>query len=245
MPLEKVRIPRGATTFAGVLAVPEGRGPFPGIIMIPTIKALDEFAADVVERLAAEGFVALGVDIFDHPGIPEDPFKRPGCQPDEQVLGDLDAALAMLRSHPLVGDQPVFAWGYCIGGRFALLWPTYRADLAGAVSFHGFPTNDTRNPNTPTQPLDRATHLKAPVIACFGEADRLVPMKDVRDYRKELEAQGKIFEVHTYPGADHGWTNAKGPAYRKEAADDCWSRALEFLRRHATTKTRAASAGGR
>ena len=30
-----------------------------------------------------------------------------------------------------------------------------------------------------------------------------------------------------------GWTNAKGPAYRQEAAEDCWRRSLEFLRRRA------------
>ena len=86
MPLEKLRIPRGDSTVGGILAAPQGLGPFPGIVMIPTIKALDDFAADVVERLAAENFVALGVDIFDHPGVPEDPFKRPGSQPDERVL---------------------------------------------------------------------------------------------------------------------------------------------------------------
>jgi carboxymethylenebutenolidase len=241
MPLEKVRIPRGDTTVGGILAAPQGAGPFPGIVMIPTIKALDDFAADVVARLAAENFVALGVDIFDHPGVPEDPFKRPGSQPDERVLGDLDAALAMLRSHPSVGGQPVFAWGYCIGGRFAMLWPTYQRDLAGAASFHGFPTNDTRNPNTPTQPIGRVQHLDSPVIAFFGEADRLVPMKDVEDYRRELKAHDKVFEVHSYPGADHGWTNVKAPAYRKEPGDDCWRRSLEFLRRHAAAKTRRAA----
>jgi carboxymethylenebutenolidase len=240
MPLEKVRIPRGDTTVGGILAAPPGAGPFPAVIVIPTIKALDEFAADVVERLASENFVALGVDIFDHPGVPEDPFKRPGAQADEQILGDLDGALALLKRNTRVGAQAVFAWGYCLGGRFAMLWPTYQKELAGALSFHGFPTNDTRNPNTPTQPIERVKYLESPVIAFFGEADRLVPMKDVDDYRRELQAHDKVFEVHTYPGADHGWTNVKGPAYRKEAADDCWRRSIEFLRRHVAAKTRRA-----
>jgi carboxymethylenebutenolidase len=232
MPLEKLRIPCGASAIGGILAVPQGAGPFPAVIVIPTIRAVDEFAADVVERLAAENFVALGVDIFDHPGVPEDPFKRPGAQADDQILGDLNAALAMLRQHPLVGDQPTFAWGYCLGGRFAMLWPTFQNELAGAASFHGFPTNDTKNPNTPSQPLERVPFLRTPVIAFFGEADRLVPLKDVDDYRRALAEHGKVFEVYTYPGADHGWTNAKGPAYRQEAAEDCWRRSIEFLRRH-------------
>ena len=218
MAIENVRIPSRASTIGGLLALPSGQGPFPGVIMIPTIRALDEFARDVIERLAAENFVALAVNIFDHPGVPEDIFKRPGAQPDDQILGDLNAALAMLRQHPLVGDQPVFAWGYCLGGRFAMLWPTFQHELAGAASFHGFPTNDTKNPNTPTQPVERVPFLRAPVIAFFGEADRLVPLEDVDAYRNALAAHKKDFEVHTYPGADHGWTNAKGPAYRQEAS---------------------------
>ena len=74
------------------------------------------------------------------------------------------------------------------------------------------------------------------MIAFFGEADRLVPLKDVDDYRSALTTHKKDFEVHTYPGADHGWTNAKGPAYRQEAAEDCWRRSLEFLRHRATER---------
>ncbi|HKA35107.1 MAG TPA: alpha/beta family hydrolase [Candidatus Binatia bacterium] len=244
MEIETVRIPSGTAAVGGLLALPPGQGHFPGVVMIPTIRGLDEFARDVVPRLAGENFVALAVNIFDHPGVPDDIFKRPGAQPDEQILGDLDAALALLRRHPLVGDQPVFAWGYCLGGRFALLWPTFQNDLAGAASFHGFPTNDTKNPNTPTQPLDRVPFLSAPVIACFGEADHLVPLRDVDDYRNALATHKKDFEVHIYPGADHGWTNTKAPAYRAEAAEDCWRRGIEFLRGRAARPADRPAAGG-
>ena len=201
MAIENVRIPSGTSTIGGLLASPQGRGPFPAVIMIPTIRALDEFAGDVIERLAVENFVALAVNFFDHPGVPEDIFKRPGAQPDEQVLGDLNAALAMLRQHPQVGDQPVFAWGYCLGGRFALLWPTFQHGLAGAASFHGFPTNDTKNPNTPTQPVERVQFLRTPVIAFFGEADRLVPLNDVDAYRSALTIAQERFRGAHLPGS--------------------------------------------
>src|SRR5262249_26273526 len=201
MEIQSLRIPSGASTIGGFLAFPPGQGPFSAVIMVPTIRALDEFARDVVERLANENFVALAVNFLDHSGIPDDIFKRPGAQPDDQVLGDLNAGLAFLRQHPLVGNQPIFAWGYCLGGRFAILWPTFQHELAGAASFHGFPTNDTKNPNMPTQPLDRVPFLRTPLIAFFGEADHLVPLKDVDEYRRELTKHEKVFEVHTYPGA--------------------------------------------
>ena len=178
MAIENVRIPSGSSTIGGLLALPPGQGPFPAVIMIPTIRALDEFARDVIERLATENFVALAVNFFDHPGVPEDIFKRPGAQPDEQVLGDLNGALAMLRQHPRVGDQPVFAWGYCLGGRFAMLWPTFQNELAGALSFHGFPTNDTKNPNTPTQPVEAGYMANAYVRMRHPDYDALRGMLD-------------------------------------------------------------------
>lgn len=226
----EVRIPRAGGDIGGLLAVPEGPGPFPGVVVIPTIFALNQFMDHVTNRLAGDGFAALAVNIFDHPGVPEDPFKRPGSQPDTRVLGDLDAGLEMLKNHAKVKGQTISAWGYCIGGRFAMLWPTYQHELAAAASFHGFPTNDTSNPNTPTTAVGRIPHLRTPVIALFGEADKVVPMPQVEEYRDALAKHGKNFEVHTYPGCDHGWTDSGRPAYNKEAAEDCWHKAVQFLR---------------
>jgi len=229
MAAQSVSIPRQPKSIGGLLAVPEVEGSFPGIVVIPTVRGLDEFMTYVVERLAGEGFVALAVNIFDHPGVPEDPFKRPGAQPDDEILGDLDAAYDFLRKDARVGSHPISAWGYCIGGRFALHWPNFKSDLAGGAAFHGFPTNDTSNPNTPTEPAGRVAELTVPVIGNFGEADRLVPMSEVERYRAELEKHGKDFEINTYPGADHGWTNPKMPAYVKDAAEDCWRKSVQFL----------------
>jgi carboxymethylenebutenolidase len=209
-------------------------------VVIPTIRALDPFARAVADRLAGEGFVALGVDIFDHPGVPEDPFKRPGSLPDDLTLGDLDAAFNFLRGDPRVDGQAICAWGYCIGGRFSLLWPTYQQGLAAAAAFHGFPANDTSNPNTPTEAAGRAAQLRTPVIGCFGEADSLVPMSVVERYRAELTRNNRDFEIHTYPGADHGWTNKSAPAYNEAAAEDCWRKAVQFLTRKIAAKAGAA-----
>lgn len=237
MAVREIKIQRQGGNIGGILGVPAGDGPFPGIVVIPTVRALDDFAHDVVERLARENWVALGVNIFDHPGIPEDPFKRPGSQPDQQVLTDLDAGLDFLKNNALVGSQAIFAWGYCIGGRFSLLWPTYQKGIDGAAAFHGFPTNDTSNPNTPTEPAGRVEDLHVPVIGLFGESDRLVPIKEVDRYRSELKKHGKEFEIHTYAGTDHGYTNPKGPAYNKDSAEDSWQRATQFLRRLTETKS--------
>jgi carboxymethylenebutenolidase len=239
MAATQVRIPRQPKDIGGLLAVPEVEGRFPAVVVIPTIRGVDEFAGEVVERLAGEGFVALAVDIFDHPGVPEDIFKRPGAQPDQEILGDLDAAFALLQKDARVIPEAICAWGYCIGGRFSLLWPTYRSELAGAAAFHGFPTNDTGNPNTPTEPAGRVAQLQVPVIANFGEADKLVPMSEVERYRSELEKHAKDAEVHTYPGRDHGWTGQKNPSYHAKDAETAWRRSIQFLTRRIAARAKA------
>jgi carboxymethylenebutenolidase len=239
MAAEQVRIPRQPNDIGGIMAVPPVDGRFPAVVVIPTIRGLDAFAEGVVERLAGEGFVALGVNIFDHPGVPEEIFKRPGAQPDQEILGDLDAAFEMLKKDPRVIPEAISAWGYCIGGRFSLLWPTYRPELVAGAAFHGFPTNDTSNPNTPTEPAGRVAQLQVPVIANFGEADKLVPMSEVERYRAELEKHGKDAEVHTYPGRDHGWTGKGGPAYHEEDAETSWRRTIQFLTRRIAARTQA------
>ncbi len=233
---QEVRIPRAGGDIGGLLAVPQGPGPFPGVVVIPTIRALNEFTHYAVDRLAGDGFAALAANIFDHPGVPEDPFKRPGSQPDSRVMGDLAAGLEMLKNHAKVKGQPISAWGYCIGGRFAMLWPTYQPGLAAVASFHGFPDNDTSNTNTPTTPTERVRDLKCPVITFFGEADKLVPMPQVEAYREALGKHATDSEVHSYPGCDHGWTDPTRPAYNKEAAEDCWHKAVEFLRKRSGAK---------
>ncbi len=242
MAAQQVRIPRQPNDIGGLLAVPPVDGRFPAVVVIPTIRGLDEFMQEVVEQLAGEGFVALAVNIFDHPGVPEDIFKRPGAQPDDEILGDLEAALAMLEKDPRVQPNAICAWGYCIGGRFSLLWPTYQPKLAAAAAFHGFPTNDTSNPNTPTEPAGRVAELQVPVIANFGEADKLVPMSEVERYRAELTKHGKDAEVHTYPGRDHGWTGRKNPSYDEKDADLAWRRSVQFLTRRIAARQQTASA---
>ena len=230
---QNVRIPREGGDIGGLFAVPAGSGRFPGVIVIPTVRGTDQFAAEVVDRLASEGFAALCVGIFDHPGVPENPLERPGAQPDEQIFTDLDAGVAFLKSQPNVDGSTICAWGYCIGGRFSLLWPSYHPELVATAAFHGFPAHRAgadRNPNTPTEAVEQVGRLQVPVSAHFGEADRLVPMEQVEEYRQALQQHGKDFELYTYPGADHAWTSKHNPAYHEQHAEDSWNRAVRFLK---------------
>ena len=51
-----------------------------------------------------------------------------------------------------------------------------------------------------------------------------------------MTKHGRDVEIRTYPGCDHGWTNPERPAYNKDAAEDCWAKAIEFLRKRIRAK---------
>src|SRR6266581_9298064 len=54
----------GPRHLEGYLARPEGDGPFPGIVVIHEIFGLNENMKDISRRFAAQGYVALAVDLF-------------------------------------------------------------------------------------------------------------------------------------------------------------------------------------
>ena len=50
--------------------------------------------------------------------------------------------------------------------------------------------------------------------------------------RDRALAAGKSVEIVIYPDAPHGFHADYRPSYRREAAEDGWTRALAFLKSH-------------
>src|SRR5579862_4950350 len=111
MAIQNVRIPLAdGGSIRGILSEPAGSGLAPAVVFLGSIRGIDtEFAPNTLERLAGEGFVALGPDLFDHPDAPENPRERPNAQPDPEILGDMEGSLRFLNDHPRSAGQPVFA----------------------------------------------------------------------------------------------------------------------------------------
>jgi hypothetical protein len=47
------------------LALPDGPGPYPGVVVIHEASGLNDNIRDICRRFAAEGYAALGVDLFE------------------------------------------------------------------------------------------------------------------------------------------------------------------------------------
>jgi len=50
---------------ASYLALPDGTGPYPGVVVIHEASGLNDNIRGICQRFAAEGYAALGVDLFE------------------------------------------------------------------------------------------------------------------------------------------------------------------------------------
>ena len=101
--VSEVAFPNAGDEIRGWLALPQGAGPHPALVLIPDVRGLYEHFRDVGQRFAAEGFATLALDPYSREGTPDLPdleavFRWMKALPDARVLSDVRAAVADLGS---------------------------------------------------------------------------------------------------------------------------------------------------
>jgi carboxymethylenebutenolidase len=221
----------------GWLALPEARGPFPGLVLVPDVHGLSDHYRDVARRFAAEGFATLAVDLYSREGkptlrSPEEVFAWIQALPDPRVLADLGAAVDFFAARDDVRGDAVGITGYCMGGQYALMAACTFPDLAACVSWYGMLRYAENNERKPRSPLQLAPQLACPYLGLFGADDALIPRKDVEELRAILARARKQFEIEVYEGAGHAFFNDTRPEmFRPAVAARAFPRAVAFLRK--------------
>ena len=183
--------PRQNVTFAsnggqahGYLAKPES-GSGPGLVVIQEWWGLDDHMADIVDRFAAEGFVALAPDLFGgrvaHDADEAGKFMEQ--LPADQAARDLGGAVDFLLADDVVTSSKVGAVGFCMGGGFVLQLAAQQGDKIGAaVPFYGV------GPAVPEQ----YNGITAPVQGHYGEEDEFYPVDQAREQEQQLPRADRI-----------------------------------------------------
>jgi carboxymethylenebutenolidase len=212
----------GEEVVSGVVYEPQGKGPFPGILVIHEWWGLNDWVKEQASKLADEGYVALGVDLYRGKvaTTPDEAHEIMRGVPEDRAQRDLQAAIAFLKAQTNVNKDRIGAIGWCMGGGYsldvALLEPTLRADVIN----YGHLATDPAS-------IER---LHAAVLGIFGAQDRGIPVEDVKKFEQTLKQQGKKVEIVIYPDAGHAFENPNNKAgYRPEDAADAWKRTVNFL----------------
>jgi carboxymethylenebutenolidase len=215
-----------------------GERPAPAVLLFPAIAGVNDYILRVGARLAAAGFAALVLDYYARDGkapdisTPEKIGIAVDSLPDTRVLSDARAAIAALRGRADVDSNRLAVLGFCIGGTYAYLTACETDGLAAAVDYYGSIRYAATSANKPVSPLDRAADLRAPLLAHYGSADRLISADDVSAFDDALRSHGRNYELFVYRGAPHAFDEDFRPVYRPVAAADAWQRTLTFLNWH-------------
>lgn len=218
------------------VARPRAPGRFPAIIVASEIFGVHDYIKDVCRRLAKLGYVAIAPAFFVRVADPAPLTDMAGIMKivqaasDAQVMGDVDAAIAFLKSRPFVDAHRLAITGFCWGGGTTWLACETFGDLKAGVVWYGKMVRPPGAPDDPRRlwPAEHAADLKAPVLALYGAKDGLAA--GVPAMREALAAAGKsTSEIIVYPDAGHGFHADYRSSYNAADAADGWRRMLAFL----------------
>jgi carboxymethylenebutenolidase len=223
---ETVTFKSGPDSVSALLASPEGKGPFPAVVVIHEWWGLDGWVKDQARALAKEGYLALAVDLYRGKVTDkqEEAHQLMMGTPPDRGMRDLKAAVQYLQGRADARKDRIGAIGWCMGGRYTLALATEEPTLAAAVAYYGAPPTDAA----------AIARIKAPVLGNFGGEDKGPSPEQVREFEAAMKKAGKSVDVKIYEGAGHAFANENNPwkGYRADAAKDAWSRTLKFLATH-------------
>lgn len=211
---------------SGLLVTPEGKGPFPAVVVIQEWWGLNDWVKDQARSLAKQGYVALAVDLYRGKltSNPDEAHQLMMGLPPDRAMRDLKAAFAYLQGRTDVKKDRIGAVGWCLGGRYTLALAVEEPSLAAAVAYYGAP------------PTDEAAiaKIKAPVLGNFGGEDKGPAPDQVKAFEAAMKKAGKSADLKIYEGAPHAFANVNNPwgGYREAAARDAWARTTAFFAKH-------------
>jgi len=199
----------------------------PAVILLHEWWGLNDEVRERARRLAREGYVTLAVDLYSRQGskvttAPQEAAALMNAVSSQHVLRDLNAATRWLKEMRAVDPLRIGIVGYSMGGTLALTQAGHNSDLKACVVYYG-----------KVPPIESFRYFLCPIQYHYGAKDQWVTKKEVDLLRDGLAQQGKPYEIHTYPQADHGFANeALRDAYRREDAALAWQRTMAFLQTH-------------
>jgi dienelactone hydrolase len=143
-------------------------------------------------------------------------------QSQENIDRDLDLALRRLQQMPEVDSQRIAVAGFCFGGTQAMHLGIRNGEVALTAIFYG------SNPVTDAGVLG-SLGARGPVLAIYGEKDRLVSPQNVAAFEQALRTRGVEALFHRFPGQGHAFVDS-GSIRVPGPAADAWELLRQFLR---------------
>jgi carboxymethylenebutenolidase len=208
----------------GYLVQPAGNGPWPAVLVIHENRGLNPYVEDVARRVAVDGFLALAPDglspLGGYPGNDDDGRTLQAKLDQARLRQDMLNGAKWLKAHEL-STKKLGATGFCWGGGTTnYLATALGADLQAGAPYYGIAAETAA-----------VSKIKAPLLCHLAENDPRVN-EMYPTYEQELKKAGVRFEIHSYPGTQHGFHNNSTPRYDEKAAKLSWDRTIAFFKKN-------------
>jgi len=209
-------------TVKGIIYMPTGKGPFPGVLVIHEWWGLNDWVKEQASKLADQGYVALAIDLYRGKvaKTPDEAHQLMRGVPEDRAKRDLDAAFHYLQARSDIKKNKIGAIGWCMGGGYALDVALEEPDLAADVINYGHLATDPA----------AMKKINAPILGLFGAQDQGIPADDVKKFGEALDKMGKKADITIYPDAGHAFENPNNKdGYRPKDAADAWKKIVSFF----------------
>jgi carboxymethylenebutenolidase len=216
-----------------------------GIILIHEVWGLNKNIRSLADRLAAQGYLVLAPDLISQTGITEkmdQSILAEAANPatHDEAQKKMRAIMTPIRSEEFGSEtieqlkicfnylrqeydlKKIAVMGFCFGGTYSYSLAVNEPTLAAALPFYG---------HAPEKEEELAK-ISCPIVAFYGENDTAL-VQDLPRLQISMKKLNKDFRFKMYPNTGHAFMNDTNPTtYNKEAADDAWREALQFLKAH-------------
>ncbi|HTC74129.1 MAG TPA: dienelactone hydrolase family protein [Edaphobacter sp.] len=200
---EYINLKHGDRTVQAFVVYPEVKTKAPVIVLIHEIYGLSDWAKEMADELAGQGFIVVAPDLLtgfgpnngasdSFPSVDATTKAVSGLDP-AVVNADLDAAADYAKKIPAANGKIAVA-GFCWGGSKSFAFAAHRKDLSAAFVFYGSGPSDV-------------TTITAPVYGFYAGNDARIGAT-IPATTEAMKAAGKKYDPVTYDGAGHGFMRA-------------------------------------
>lgn len=179
-----------------------------GVLLLPHVMGVDEFVRDFAKGLAERGLTALVWNPYPELPMGAEFKERPPRRKDEETMQTLTGLVDVMEQK--LGLSKIATIGFCMGGRFVLLFGAREKRLRAAVAcYASVPAQ--RSPGQDIEPVPVAGAIGCPVMLLYPSLDRVTPNPVFRALQEMLQGRKAPTTILHYPEAEHGFMHIHDP----------------------------------
>jgi carboxymethylenebutenolidase len=222
-----ITLPVDAAEMDAYIALPEGNGPFPAIIVLQEAFGVNHHIRDVSERFCKEGYAVIAPDLFHRTArrleVSYTDFSSIKHHfeaiTNEGLAADLKACYTWLQQQENINHEKTGSVGFCLGGRVSFIANTV-LPLSAGVSYYGGGLDTL---------AESAVNMHAAHLFFWGGKDAHIPQEKIDTIINAVKAAGKDYINTVISYADHGFHCDERSSYHPLAAKEAWATTLQFF----------------